>query len=498
VCASRWSSRARTGLFDSGVGVNARPLIVVANRLPVQPAGGPGDVWERAPGGLVSALSGVVRATDATWVGWPGPGRGEPPAEIDGLKLRSVHLGTRDLRDYYEGFSNSSLWPLYHWLVKTPVYRRDWWAAYVRINERFAEAVDAAAPVGALVWVHDYHLQLLPELLRARRPDLRTGFFLHVPFPAPEIFGQLPWRRAVLDGACGADLIGFQTDQDASNFGRAVSRWASAGDRAKSRQGPRVGSFPISVDFQHWSSLAARPDVRRRAAQLRRELGQPHTVLLGIDRLDYIKGIDLRLEAFRELLREGRVTVPSTVFVQVATPSRDRTPSYRYERERIERLVGAINGDFGQIGSPAVNYLHRSLDQSELPALYACADVMLVTSIHDGMNLVAKEFVASRTSCDGVLVLSEFTGAAAELDDALIVNPHDVDALKQAVVDAIEIPEGEERARMSAMRRRVAEHDVHKWMNTFLAALAGDEDSSEGLTRLAARTEVEDALAGAP
>jgi trehalose-6-phosphate synthase len=293
---------------------------------------------------------------------------------------------------------------LYHDLVRPPAYHRAWWDAYVRVNWRFADAVAESAPPGAEVWVHDYHLQLVPSFVRERRPDLRIGFFLHIPFPPSDLFARLPWRSEVLDGIAGADLVGFQTPRDAGNFCDAEARLGRP-DREEHVRRPfgsqRVGVYPVSTDYEHWNHLAGLPEVEERVAELRRNLGNPRAVLLGVDRLDYTKGIEHRLHAFRELLVEDRLTVPEAVLVQVASPSRDRVTAYRNERSRIEQLVGEINGDFAHVGTPAVHYIHQPLEPVEVAALYRAADVILVTPLHDGMNLVAKEFVASRVADPG-------------------------------------------------------------------------------------------------
>jgi trehalose 6-phosphate synthase len=315
------------------------------------------------------------------------------------------------------------------------------------------------------VWVHDYQLHLVPALLRALRPDLRIGFFLHIPLPPQELFMQLPWRQQIVEGMLGADLVGFQRPVAAQNFLQICRRLV---DVAPTRtmipyQGRtvRVGAFPVSIDFAEFDGIAALPATARAAAELRHALGSPRRILLGVDRLDYTKGIDVRLQAFRELLESGVTTAGETVLVQVATPSRERVTTYR-----------RINGEFGRLGHPAIHYQHHNLPREDLCALYAAADVMLVTPLRDGMNLVCKEYVASRHRGGGVLVLSEFAGAAGELRQALLVNPHDVVGLRETIARAIALPEGEARRRMREMRRQVRTHDVHRFARTFLEALA--------------------------
>jgi trehalose 6-phosphate synthase len=455
-----------------------KALVVVANRLPVDETVLPdGTVeWRRSPGGLVTALHAVLRDRHATWVGWSGGIDSTPSVpDLDNLRLRAVPLSDSDYEDFYEGYSNSTLWPLYHDAVETPAFRRRWWDAYRRVNRRFAEVTAGHAPAGAVVWVHDYQLQLVPAMLRALRPDLRIGFFMHVPFPPAELFMQLPRRAELLRGILGADLVGFQTTYGAENFRRLAARLLRLRTEGSSvdveGRTVRTGAFPISIDYHSLAQLAASPDVVSRATAVRNDLGDPEKIILGVDRLDYTKGIEHRLKAYRELLADGRVKVGDTVMVQVAVPSRERVEHYRMLRDKVEREVGRINGEFGRVGMPAVHYLNQSFDAAEVAALYRAADVMAVTPLRDGMNLVAKEYVAARVDHGGALVLSEFTGAAAELGDAYLVNPHDLEDLKDTLVRALEASQVENRTRMRAMRRSVRTHDVQSWARSYLREL---------------------------
>ncbi|HEY2673821.1 MAG TPA: trehalose-6-phosphate synthase [Rugosimonospora sp.] len=456
-------------------------FVVVANRLPVDEvttAGG--RSWRRSPGGLVTALHPVLAAQHGTWVGWPGNAAAadDPtpqPFELDGMRLRPVNLSTDEVERYYEGFSNSSLWPLYHDAIETPAYRRSWWESYRRVNQRFAEATADQAAEGGTVWVQDYQLQLVPAMLRALRPDLKIGFFLHIPFPPVELFMQLPRRAEILRGLLGADLVGFQRPLAAQNFLRLTRhllglRPRGAGVELDGRI-VHAAAFPISIDVAEIEGLAASPLVRARAEQIRAELGEPKTVILGVDRLDYTKGIEQRFKAYRELLSEDRLSVPETVMVQVATPSRERVEHYQALRVKVEREVGRINGDYGRVGVPAVHYLHQSYSRSELVALYCAADVMMVTPLRDGMNLVAKEYVAARVDLGGALVLSEFAGAAGELRQAFLCNPHDLQSVKDSLLRAVHVDQSEASRRMRAMRRHLRAHDVRHWANSFLSAL---------------------------
>ncbi|MBZ4486054.1 alpha,alpha-trehalose-phosphate synthase (UDP-forming) [Microbacterium sp. cx-55] len=455
-------------------------FVVVANRLPVDRDADGG--WRTSPGGLVTALDPVMRKSEGAWVGWPGQADLElEPFDFGGTHLVPVSLSAEDVELYYEGFSNDTIWPLYHDVIAAPRYRREWWNAYVAVNKRFAEAAAAAAAEGATVWVQDYQLQLVPKFLRESRPDLTIGYFHHIPFPAYGLFSQLPWRRQVLEGLLGADVIGFQRVADAGNFARAVRRQLryetkASGIRVPEEDGStRVAlarAFPISIDAESYVELAQRPEIQARAKEIRAELGNPKRVLLGVDRLDYTKGIRHRIKAFGELLQDERVSVEDVTLVQVASPSRERVEAYVQLRDEIELAVGRINGDYDTMGHTAIRYLHQAFPREEMVALYLAADVMLVTALRDGMNLVAKEYVASRVDNRGVLVLSEFAGAADELGSALLINPHDIQGLKDSISRAIDMPPAEQGRRMRALRRRVREHDVEDWSQEFLTALA--------------------------
>ncbi len=476
-------------------------LVVVANRLPVKlvpleerendqrNSGESGGMkWVTSPGGLVAALTpAMVDYDGAAWLGWTGETGGESlePFNHDGLLLVPVGLSEQERELHYEGMSNGTIWPLYHDKVEPSEYHRTWFDGYRRVNQRFANQAAEVAAEGATIWVQDYQLQLVPGMLRVLRPDLKIGFFLHIPFPAPELFFQLPWRREMTQGLLGSDLIGFQTPDDATNFERLAVRLDEA-----TNQGPgilsvhsdddttvrsiQVKAFPIGIDNERYAEAAESKEIQYLARDLRAQLGQPEVVMLGVDRLDYTKGIDVRLRAFGELLAEERIDPAQVTMIQVAEPSRDRVEAYISLRERVEQMVGEINGNYGRVGFPVVHYIHQTQSFEQIMAMYRVADVMLVTPFRDGMNLVAKEYVASRFDESGTLVLSEFAGAAHQLTDALLVNPYDIDGLKSTIVQAVEMDTDQSRTRMKALRANVEHNDAAAWARSFLSQLAKD------------------------
>lgn len=455
-------------------------LVIAANRLPVDRvvADDGSSEWHRSPGGLVTAMDSVMRGREGAWVGWAGEtGEAPAPFEESGMWLHPVPLSEEERTTYYEGFSNDTLWPIYHDVIVPAHFHREWWQDYETVNHRFADAVCEVAAEGAKVWIHDYQLQLVPALVRARRPDVRIGWFNHIPFPPVELFAQLPWRAKIIDGLLGADYLGFQRQADAQNFLRAARRLdgrttkgdtVTASDPDGCERVVRASAVPISIDFAGLDELARSEPVQERAREIRASLGDPDIVMLGVDRLDYTKGIRHRLKAYEELLDEGVLVPPQVTFVQVATPSRERVEAYKQLRTEIETTVGRINGTYSALGAPAVHYLHKSYPREEMAALFQVADIMLVTPLRDGMNLVAKEYVTCRHDQGGALVLSEFTGAWHELSQAFVCNPHDIEGLKQTMVRALETPPREKRRLMRALRRRVSDNDVQRWADRFL------------------------------
>jgi trehalose 6-phosphate synthase len=456
--------------------VSSRPLVVAANRLPVSRT--PEGEWTTSPGGLVRALLPIVQESRGSWVGWAGDAGGSTdPIEVDGVDLHPIPISEEEMRRYYEGFANDTLWPLYHDAIRESGYHGADWDAYVAVNERFAIRLANVAPQDALVWIHDYQLQLVPAMLREQRSDVRIGWFNHIPFPPLELFQRLPWRSEIIRGLLGADVLGFQRERGARNFVAAADQLIGIEEvddttvRFEDRD-IHVSHFPISIDVDDFELLASGRATRRRMSEIRTRLGEPEVILLGVDRLDYTKGIGSRLRAFGNLLDCGRLDPEHHILVQVATPTRERVELYQEERREIEQIVGEINGRHSRLGYPVIHYLYQMLPLEELIPLYRAGDVMLVTPFRDGMNLVAKEYVAAHVDGDGVLVLSEFTGAADELRDAILVNPHDEEALQDAIVRAVEMHRHERRPRMDSLRRAVAAANVGDWAHKFMQVLA--------------------------
>jgi trehalose 6-phosphate synthase len=459
-----------------------RPVIAVANRLPVQQGD---DGWELSPGGLVTALRPVMASHPGAWVGWDGGAKGMPAALPDSdVRLLPVRLSAAQVRDYYRGFANATMWPLLHDAVEKPRFERAWWRGCQEVNRIFAERALTAleSHPDAMAWVHDYHLMLVPELIRNHRQDLPIGFFLHVPWPSPDIYARLPWREQVLRGLLGADVVGFHTDEYRGNFLRSCARLLSdsgievRGSSVVLPGGRAVAtvSAPISIDAAQFAALAADSEVKDGVTALEEQFSG-RTLLLGADRLDYTKGIIERLLAVEMLLERRQDLRTTLAFLQIAMPSRDDVREYRQLRSTVEQHVGRINGRFTAPGNDVpVHYLYRGLAQQQLAAYYAFADGMVVTPLIDGMNLVCKEYVTVQQAHggSGVLILSEFTGAADELSQAVLCNPFDVEGLSYRIEHALSLAPDARRKALAAMASQVRTHDVHDWVSSQLTMIA--------------------------
>ncbi len=467
-------------------------LLVVSNRLPFVLRQEADGTWQLNPGagGLVTALLPVLRARGGVWIGWPG-GVAEQSSLDAALAnrratstydLQPVALEPDEVDKFYNGFSNEIIWPLFHDLQSLCNFDPGYWQVYRNVNQRYAAVISETRKPDDVIWVHDYHLMHVAEELRGRGIKNRMAFFLHIPFPPLDIFAKLPWRDSVLHALLSYDVVGFQTARDRRNFIQCIRGLAR--DVVIERSGTshivraagrsiRVGSFPISIDYNEFVTLAESADVTAQAAELRKSL-HDRQLILGIDRLDYTKGIPQRLEAFRNALQRYPELRGHVTLIQVVVPSREQIQQYADLKAAIERLVGEINGEFTRPGEwVPIHYVFRSLDRSGLAAYYRAAEIALVTPLKDGMNLVAKEYCACSLEEDCVLILSEFAGAAAQMkNDAMLVNPNDVEGVADAIHAAFEMPMQERRRRMRRLRKSIRSRDVYFWVESFLKELA--------------------------
>ena len=474
-------------------------LLVVSNRLPISLVHQKGEGWARRPGsgGLETALEPVLRERGGTWIGWAGLVDAEPAdvqAELDRLRdpapyaLRAVPLPRNVRRNFDQGAANEIFWPLFHGLVERCNYRHAYWRAYRDVNRAFARGVLQVVRPGDFVWVHDYHLLAVAEELRALGFQDRLSFFLHIPFPCPDVFKQLPWAKETLRAILCYDTIGFQTSRDLRNFVQCVEAMAGEdvivdGDYVRftrSGRAARVGAFPMSIDARLFFEGPNDPEVRRQAEVLAADFPQ-QLVILGVDRLDYTKGIPQRLHGFERALERFPELCERVTLLQLVVPSRERIPEYGRMKEQIEGLVGRINGRYTRDAWVPIRYRFGSWRREELLAYYRVANVALVTPLSDGMNLVSKEFVAASSEGEGVLVLSAFAGSVEELGGAaLVVNPHDVEAVAEAIHRACTMAPQERGRRSALLKERVRAHDVQRWVEEFLEAAGGTSLAAAG------------------
>lgn len=462
-------------------------LIVVSNRLPISVEHTPeGYQVSASSGGLVTALDSVLRKYSGVWIGYAGDESNSDVARMIELasldheyRIEPVPLTAEEIANFYYGFSNEIIWPLFHDLQSRCNFDPEYWSAYCAVNRRFAEAAARFASSDSFVWVHDYHFTLIGGELRKRAKSCGIGFFQHIPFPPPDIFEKLPWRKAILKGMLEYDVVGFQTERDRRNFLACVEAILPHAKVMERENGfhvheggrcARVAAFPVSIDFHEFADVAARDEVAARVRKLRQEQ-QGRKIILGADRLDYTKGIVERLRAFRHMLRNWPEMRRTVTLLQLVVPSRADIPKYRELKEEVERLVSEINGEFSDPGWVPVHYFYRNFDREDLIVHYRAADVALVTPLKDGMNLVSKEYCAAQVGETGVLVLSEFAGSSAQLrHGALLVNPNDQQAVAEALVKACEMPVTQRVWRMGQLRRHLRENDVYDWAESFLEA----------------------------
>ena len=466
-------------------------LLIVSNRLSVTVVEQQGRLtFKESVGGLASGLSAYLDSlkgaaftqSDHIWVGWPGISASGATREaikkrtLEEFHAHPVFLSERAMDKFYLGFCNRTIWPLFHYFPSYAVYDEEYWTQYERVNEIFCDAIMEIARPDDLIWVHDYHLMLLPKLLRARLPDAPIGFFLHIPFPDFEIFRLLPrkWRREILEGLLGADLIGFHTHDYTQYFLRCVLRILgyehNMGQITIGGHLVKAETFPMGIDFAKYNSAAASPEIQPEKAELAKTLANTR-VIVSIDRLDYTKGVIHRLRGYEVFLEKNPEWYEKVTLSLVVVPSRVGVEHYRQTKRQIDELVGKINGRFGKIGWTPILYQYGYLSLLPLVALYASSDVAMVTPLRDGMNLVAKEYIASRVDQTGVLLLSEMVGSAKEMSEAIIVNPNNIDEIADALKEGLEMPHDEQVRRNRAMQARLKQYNVVRWAEEFIQTL---------------------------
>ncbi len=458
-------------------------LLIISNRLPLNVEKRDGKLhFQPSLGGLATALGAFYKSRPSLWIGWPGieqekVEKGEEKEIEDKLaeeRCYPVFLSGKDVDDFYFGFCNQTIWPLFHYFPQYVEYDPVLWQAYQRVNEIFADAIVSVAKEDDIFWVQDYHFMLLPKLIRDRLPKATIGFFLHIPFPAYEVYRLLPWRREILEGLLGANLVGFHTHDYVWHFlnstrnllgGSSSMGWITTPGRVS-----KADVFPIGIGYEHYSTIARSPEVAAEVEKFREKLGD-RKIIVSVDRLDYSKGIPNRLEAYGLFLEKHPEYREKVVFILVIGPSRIKVQRYAEMKQQIEEMVGTINGKFGTIGWVPVEYLYSPIPYHALLGLYKMADVCPITPVRDGMNLVAKEYLATKIDGRGVLILSETTGAAREMGDAIIINPNNIEEIAQAFADALTMPEKEQIERNRAMQERIKRYDISRWAKDFIDKL---------------------------
>lgn len=450
-------------------------LIVVSNREPYSPVKEGSLTWKPAIGGLTAALDPVLTKKGGRWIAW---GSGEKsitevglPPEDPKYTLDRLNLSDKELADYYYGFSNKALWPLSHYFLGRVQYLNRQWKMYEKVNQKFADLVVEKYKAGDLIWIHDYQLALVPKMIREQIPDAKIGFFWHIPWPSSEVFRTLPWDKEILEGILGADIIGVHTSEYARHF-RSCARIAlklpndgHAIDMGKRKV--RVEAHPIGIETDVFENLANSPEIIQEAQRLRSTF--PGQIMLGVDRLDYTKGIPERLKAYGDFLGKYPSSRGAVSLIQIAVPSRELVDSYRKIREQTDALVGRINGTYGTSDWTPIHYVTRGLSREELAVHYLAADVLIVTPLRDGLNLVAKEFAS--VSQNGILMLSEFAGAAEEMPEAVMVNPFDHDGLVLQIKESLNMSEEERTQRIQALKERLRGSDLSSWTENFINAM---------------------------
>ncbi len=455
--------------------------IIVSNRLPVRITQSKGKFsYHPSEGGLATGLGSIYKEGDNIWIGWPGMAipkvehRREITKDLKKESMKPVFLTTTEIEEFYEGFSNETLWPNFHYFNQYIVFDDDQWKAYQKVNKKFALAIAEVLEPEDTIWVHDYQLLLLPKMLREIAPKASIGFFLHIPFPSYESFRLLPWRRELLEGMLGADFLGFHTYDDMRHFLSSVNRLAGLGNsngmiNVDNRK-VMVDALPMGIDYDKYSASAAAPETLEREVRYRTSIGAQKQIL-SIDRLDYSKGIPQRLKAFELFLARHPEYLEKVSLIMVVVPSRDQVGKYKELKEEVDLLVGRINGNYSRIGWTPIHYFYRSFPLHALSAFYRMAGVALVTPMRDGMNLVCKEYIASKLDKKGVLILSEMAGASKELSDAILINPNDIDEFVAALKRALTMPVSKQIAQMTSMQASLKRYNIHHWVSLFMERL---------------------------
>jgi trehalose 6-phosphate synthase/phosphatase len=456
-------------------------IIIIANRLPVRiERNDESFSIERSEGGLATGLGSLETDTEKFWVGWPGIHTDDEneketiTQELHALNFHPVFLSAEQIENYYEGYSNSTIWPLCHYFFSFIAYRTDFWEAYKEVNALFCKEALPFIDNDDIVWVQDYQLMLLPKMLRDKKPKISIGYFHHIPFPSYELFRVLPQREEILEGLLGADLIGFHTHDYMRHFISAIYRVLELNctlDEVMLKDRiVHVDTFPMGINYELFHHAPSLPEVKKKAAMLRQQLGDK-TVILSVDRLDYSKGILHRLNGFAQFLQNNPAYHNRVSLAMIVVPSRDNVDIYADLKTKIDQSIGEINGKYSRLGWTPIFYFYQSFSFEELIAMYDIANVALVTPLRDGMNLVAKEYLAAKSNDSGVLILSEMAGASIELQDAIIINPNDTDQIEAAILQALNMPLEEREQRLQKMQKKISHRNVKKWANDFIDEL---------------------------
>lgn len=466
-------------------------MIIASNRLPVSLRHTQGKFsFTPSAGGLATGLGSIYREGENIWLGWPGndvankADQDEITEELKALKMVPVFLTKKDVEEFYEGFSNETIWPAFHYFTQYIYYNQDYWEGYVRVNRKFCDAILEKAEPGDTIWVHDYQLLLLPKMIREQLPDVTIAFFQHIPFPSYEIIRMLPWRKEILEGMVGADLIGFHTYDDMRHFLSSVSRLLGLRDESGYINADNwlinVDAFPMGIDYDKFAEAAESESTKLKIKKFKKQLGN-QKLLITIDRLDYSKGIPQRIKAFDALFKESPEFIGKVSMIMVVVPSRTQVRKYKELKEEIDTLVGKINSQYSTLNWVPIHYFYRSFPFDELTAFYNISDIALVTPLRDGMNLVCKEYVATKTDQTGVLILSEMAGASKELQDAILVNPNDRKRVTGAIREALSMDEEEQKSRMSAMQEGLKRYDIFQWVKVFMDRLSNVKEKQQQL-----------------